>query len=189
MAHFSLQLKNNSLVRPVKFKTSPAFSIIEIVTVLFIVSVALLGIMSLIVQNIQSQSYNKQTLMAYQLAQEGIELIRKVRDSNWANNHNPGHQSIYTFNNNLAPGTYYMDYRDSVPHVAGSNTGPLSLDSNNFYVHGGTGTSTGFSRLITIQSWPATGQPYFIQVYSDVVWYEHGHHYDYRLVTSLYDWY
>lgn len=169
-------------------KDQPAFSLIEIVAVLFIVSVALVGILALIVQNIQSQDYNKKTIIAYQLAQEGIELIRKVRDSNWRQ-----HNVNIHFDNNLPPDVYYMDYRDSVPHSAAANpTGlsVLSLDSNGFYFHDTstpkTSVNSGFSRLITIKDFDET---YVIQVFSDVYWVENGHQNSYHLTTALYDWY
>ena len=83
------------------------FTLIEIITVLFVVSLGLIGVLSLIIQNIQSQSINRRSIIAYQLAQEGIELVRKTRDSNWANGD--------IWNKNLVSGSYYMDPLDSIP--------------------------------------------------------------------------
>lgn len=156
------------------------FSLVEILTVLFIVSLGLVGVLSLIIQNIQSQSYNKNNLIAYQLAQEGIELIRKVRDSNW--------KAEASFDTDLAPGYYYMDYLDSVPQDASSNPALLTVlkqDEQGFYFHDSlsSATSSGFSRLITIQ-----GTSDYLQVISQVSWIDHSRNYTYDLETRLYDW-
>lgn len=165
-------MKNNSLKR--------GFSIVEIITILFIISLGLIGILSLIVQNIQSQTYNKSNLIAYQLAQEGIELVRKVRDSNW--------RAGAAYNANLAPGEYYMDYEDTVPQVhnpASPDELILSQDANNFYInHLATATATPFSRLITISAI----DDYSFRVNTQISWAEQSRNYVYDLETNLYNW-
>ena len=163
------------------------FSLVEIITILFIVSLGLVGILSLIVQNIQSQSYNRDNLIAYQLAQEGIELIRKVRDSNW--------KAGLPFNTNLAPDTdivyqYYMDYRDSAPHDASGNPDTLSIlkkDVYGYYFHdlASPATSSGFSRLITVEQGLDDS---FLRIFSQVSWGDRTRGYYYDLETVLYDW-
>jgi type II secretory pathway pseudopilin PulG len=166
-------MKNNFL--------KPGFTIVEVLTVLFIVSLGLVGILSLIVQNIQSQSYNKSNLIAYQLAQEGVELIRQVRDSNW--------REGLSYNDKLAAGQYYMDYADTAPH-AHSPGSPAELllkqDSASFYVHNpALPMATLFSRLITLQ----TIDDHSFQVNATISWQERNRNYTYDLETILYDWY
>jgi len=182
-------MKNNFLKPDLKTRPNagfkhgfkPGFSLVEIITVLFIVSLGLVGILGLIVQNIQSQNYNKSNLIAYQLAQEGIELIRKVRDSNW--------REGLAYNDKLAPGEYYMDYEDASPDsYISSLPGQLALRQNaaNFYVHDtAAATSTPFSRLITIQ----TIDDHSSRINSRISWAEHNRDYTYDLETILYDWY
>jgi len=155
------------------------FTMIEIIVVLFVVSIGIVGVMSLIVQNIKSQSYDKNTLIASQLAQEGIELIRGVRDSNWKANR--------SFATNLTGGDYYMDYLDTVPQVYSGTLADLVLKQNSlgFYLNnlGNSASSTIFSRLITLK----TLNIHSLQVDSTVSWNEHGSH-SYNLQTLLYDW-
>ena len=158
------------------------FSLVEIVTVLFIVSLGLVGILSLIVQNIQSQSYNKDNLIAYQLAQEGIELIRKVRDSNWRGAKLP-------FNIILSPGQYRMDYNDLTPtHYSPGHPEQLILvqDANGFYSHdlAATVNTNGFSRLITIEN----GDDDSVKVTVRISWGTNNRNYTYDLATILYNW-
>ncbi len=103
----------------------------------------MIGVLSLIEQNIKSQSLNKNTLIAYQLAQEGVELIRQVRDTNWRTERN--------WNENLAVGNYYMDYTDTAPHsAANKNDGNLKQDSSGMYLNNPSSTIPGtiFYRII-----------------------------------------
>lgn len=64
-------------------KQNHGFSVIEVVVSIFIINMALIGLVALIVQNIQAQYVNKNNLIASQLAQEGVEMVRNVRDRNW----------------------------------------------------------------------------------------------------------
>lgn len=155
------------------------FSLIEVLAVLFVVSIALLGLVSLIVQNIQVQSVNKNNLIAYNLAQEGIELIRQTRDSNW--------RAAAAFDKDLTTGIYYIDYRDSKPKQTGNG---LIYLYNGFYINS-TGTESGaiptiFTREIYLDKPVYDGNP--LQVRSLITWIDRGHPYRYELRTLLFNW-
>ncbi len=157
-----------------------AFTLIEVITVLFVISLGMIGVLSLIVQNIQSQSLNKNTLIAYQLAQEGVEMIRYVRDNNWREGRG--------WRENLASGTYYMDYLDSVPNIllsANKSYGNLRQDADGMYKNNpiASGAVNGFSRLISIEDYDEG-----IRVVATIYWSDHGREYVYYLETLLYDW-
>lgn len=164
-----------------KFREKKGFTLIEVITVLFVISLGMVGVLSLIVQNIKSQSLNKNTLIAYQLAQEGVELIRQVRDSNWINARGWRHD--------LDHDTYYMDYLDSVPHEVPSfghvhYQGALEQDASGFYRNVLVSSSASiFSRLIEIDN---NGNG--ILITSSVYWTDHGREYVYSLEAKLYDW-
>jgi len=60
-----------------------AFSLIELILAIFILTVAVFGSFALI-QRIAVFAYASQNkLTAYYLAQEGIENVRNIRDNNW----------------------------------------------------------------------------------------------------------
>lgn len=166
-----------------KIKLKAGFSLIEILAVLFIVSMTLLGVVSLIIQNIQVQSINKSNLMASSLAQEGIELIRHVRDNNWQNNQ--------SFDTGLSDGQYIVDFNSGTAIlITDTEQTKLFLD-NGFYVHNlgpATGlTETIFSRQVVISrlnSYP--GAP--LQVRSIVSWNDRSKPYRYELQALLFDW-
>lgn len=164
------------------------FSLIEIMTVLFVISMGLVGVLSLMVQNIQNQNINRGALIAYQLSQEGIELVRRTRDSNWAaRTIDPGR----AWNYNLAPGHYIMDYRDLIPRgVSFSGQVYLKQDSSGFYYNPDSSSDPNlnsiFSRYIDLVLNPSNPNSFYVR--STVNWSDHGKIFSYVLETTLYDW-
>lgn len=67
-------------------KNKPAFSLIEVLISFTILSISLIAITQLITTTIQANRQNTSRLQAYYLAEQGIELTRHVRDSNWLQN-------------------------------------------------------------------------------------------------------
>ena len=161
--------------RKIKAKKS-GFTLVEIVAVLFVVAIGLVGVLSLIVQNIQSQNISKNTITAYQLAQEGVELVRKVRDTNWL--------ATRSWNAGMLPGVYYMDYQDALPNILSAGDEALYKDASGFYVHGG-GVATPFSRVIEIEEI----NPSAYRIYSRVTWSDRNNSFNYDVEALLYDWY
>jgi len=56
---------------------------IEMIVVIFIISVGLVSILSLSTTNLRNQRQGANRLVASQLAREGVELSRNIRDTNW----------------------------------------------------------------------------------------------------------
>ena len=163
-----------------KIRDKRGFTLIEVITVLLIISLGMVGVLSLISQNIRSQSLNKNTLIAYQLAQEGVELIRQVRDTNW--------REGVDWQTDLNAGTYYMDYQDRTPHLAlSASYGNLGSDSDGMYYStpGSAAAGSGFSRLIRITE-DATDPKILITV--SIYWSDRGRNFSYDLEAELYDW-
>lgn len=161
----------------------PAFTLVEVITVLLVISLGMVGTLSLISQNIRSQSVNEKTMVAYQLAQEGVELIRNHRDTN--RNYNDGWRTGME-----ADGVYTMDYTDLEPSILVTQSqGDLYFDSSGMYRHGLMNDSkTGFRRTISIKSAPAAENLDYITVTANVSWNDHGKPYVYSLESQLYDW-
>lgn len=159
-----------------------AFSMIEIVAVLLVVSIGMGGIMSLIIQNIQTQSVSRKNLVAYQLAQEGVELIRQIRDTNWLGS------SEWT--TNLSAGNYYMDYLMATPYVSTQiSDGRLIKNQNNMYVSSpGDMSQDNFSRIISISYPDPTGVSGKMLINSTVYWTDRNNSYNYSIEAALYDW-
>ncbi len=163
-----------------KVNNSKAFSVLEMIIAIAIISIGLLGLVSLGTQNTRVGYINKNSLTASMLAQEGLELVRNNRDNNWRS-------VVASWSNNLiGDGDYVVDYTgfldDSVDNIDEPGA-RLYLDSNGFYVHNNTGKSTPFFRLITV-----VDKVDYIIVLSQVKWAEGSNIHTYTAETRLYNW-
>ena len=183
--------ERKSIIMKINFKKKKsAFSIIEIMAVLFIVTIGMVGMMNLISQSIRVQRLNKHTLVAYQLAQEGIELVRVIRDDNWL----AEESSKVEFINAMNPGSYCIDYSNVELGENINDACRLYLNSNDFYVHdeGTDNIETPYSRLITIEKYEEEGseeENYAVAVTVKITWEDVSGILEYEAETRLYDWY
>lgn len=159
----------------------PAFSLIEIMAVLLIVSLGLIGVANLATQNIQAQTINRGNIVAYQLAQEGLEIVRQIRDTNWLNKRN--------WRTGLNEGTYCVDYTStSLRPSAGPSECKLYFDSNNWYYSpalvNNNSVFSNFRRVVTISYLSTTSA----SVRAIVTWDDRNRVSRYEVETMLYDW-
>ena len=162
-------------------KNKKGFSIAEIVVVLFIMSMGMVGVLSLSARNIKTQNINKNRIIAHQLTQEGLEIIRNVRDWNWKNSND--------YNVGLSNGNYRVDYSGYLQYTtANIDSAKLQIKDDGtyigFYVHDSNEPDSIFSRLITI----ATNDANSIKVTCLVQWNDRGGIYQYTSQELLYDW-
>lgn len=66
-----------------KLYVKKAFTLPEILVGMSIISIVIFAATSVLVSVIRSNSENINTMIAYGLAQEGLEAVRNIRDSNW----------------------------------------------------------------------------------------------------------
>ena len=59
------------------------FSIIEVMVGIFIFTMGLISIYALLVSSLKVSDYNKNAIIAWNLAREQIELLRNIRDTNY----------------------------------------------------------------------------------------------------------
>ncbi len=157
------------------------FSIIEIMAVVFIVTIGMVGMMTLIYQSIKIQRFNRHTLIAYQLAQEGIELVRVVRDSNWI----PAPEE--DFDDLLPYGSYCLDY-ENVLLTAVAEPCPLYIN-NDFYSHNSIGELSLYKRQIIISPIADINNNQGVRVVSEISWEDAGgSEFSYQAETKLYNW-
>lgn len=159
------------------------FSIVEITVVIFIISVGLLGVMALNTRNLQVQNINKNDLIAAQLAQEGLELVRNIRDTNWLKGDDwKSGVGIGTNSDIVQDGDYTIDYAGNIVDIDGIDNAPLSINGSGFYDHG-VGASSPFFRLISV-----VDQIDSLNITCTVRWRERGRVNDYKAETVLYNW-
>ena len=59
------------------------FSLIETIVAVFLITVGLIASVDLITKGLRGSIDSRDQLIAAELAQEGIELVRNIRDNNW----------------------------------------------------------------------------------------------------------
>jgi len=112
----------------------PAFSLIEVIVAFSVLVMVIIACTNLLVSIIRSNTANENRLVAYGLAQEGLEAIRNIRDSNWLLGADfqgkVGDQCLWQGNWNCLPGSVgdkkYFTI-DSYPTDISSNSS-ASLD-------------------------------------------------------------
>lgn len=154
------------------------FSLVEVMAVLFLVSMGLIGVLALLVQSMQVRYINRNAMTAYSLAQEGIELVRHVRDSNW--------RQSEPWLTGLAAGEYCLDYQDPVPVSTSGQGCRLYIGADGFYDHVNSlgDQASPFYRKVSVSA-VATSSAV---ITADISWTDHSKSYGYHLETILYDW-
>lgn len=159
------------------------YTLLETIIALAVILGAIAGPYSLATRGILSSLASKNKLAAYNLSQEGIELVRKIRDDNvlagssWDSGISSGSWKIDVVNNALSP----------FDSAALLYDGTLGLYQNN------TGSASLFTRRITIQKPPANPTPGIpstdqILVISTVTWTERGLSKTAELQEIMYNW-
>ncbi len=81
-----------------RLRSTSGFSLTEVMIGIMILTVAIVSASNLLVSMVKTNKVNVQSLQAYYLAQEGIEAIRNIRDTNWLHNLDfMGENGLYGF--------------------------------------------------------------------------------------------
>ncbi len=192
-----------SFMKKIFYKKQKGFSLLEVIVAASIVVVALLGLASLMLQSLRVGAINTNHMIASMLAQEGIEIVRNIRDSNWLMADNSWYQAIYYPDLvDASKNTYAVDrYSNSAsasleydPDDTDHSEARLWLDANEFYVlHDNSlnppNTTTMFYRLIEVSGLPEwSDMPDQLNVKSTVKWTERGQTNQHVAETNLYKW-
>ncbi len=122
--------------------TEKGFSIMETILSVFILGVIMLAVIQLINVSLRDIMDTRKNFVAAQLAQEGVEMVRNVRDNNLV-----GGCSNCAFDD-LSEGTYRTSYKDTND----LDTGDYALRyDGNFYNHT-SGSTTEYKRKIIIEN-------------------------------------
>lgn len=128
-----------------KSKKYKAFSFLEVIISVFIISVGLVSSVGLIATSLSGSMDSRKQIVASLLAQEGIELVRNIRDNNWMDN-----DPITTSFSHGIDSTGHRIDRTMID-VSTSTTYALYYHSTNGYVHSSVSANpTPFSRKIII---------------------------------------
>ena len=172
------------------------FTLMEAIVAIFLLTVGIIGVSILITNTISSTRISTDKLIASYLAQEGIEIVRNIRDTNWL-------EGAASWDDGISVGDYEADYTNTQgfyhtcsfsPFTANceyDNLYPLRIDGG-FYNYSG-GTETKFRRRITIfdktdLSSPPDGTVDMFKISVLVTWQEKGKIHKVEAREDLYNW-
>lgn len=140
-------------------RTSLGFSIIEVIVAVSIIAVGFFGVTSLINLSIRLSQSASNRVVASMLAQEGVELVRNLRDSNitsvrtWLARIDPFCDPAAFPNAPCA--IDFESLRTSTSCVicpaSDLSNGKLYINSDGLYTHNGSGTPTPYIRTIYLE--------------------------------------
>ncbi|MHA1481959.1 MAG: type IV pilus modification PilV family protein [Candidatus Heimdallarchaeaceae archaeon] len=157
------------------------FSLIEVITAIFILTVGVGGAFSLIYQTLSAVYIVRSELMASFLAQEGVEVVKNLRDNAWLESRAATSTSWLT---HLGSGDYRLDYLTQDLNTTYGGT-YMKIDSNGFIGYSGD-TTTNFTRKVSLTNvstttvgvvvtveWQTGGRPHSLEVRENITnWYE-----------------
>lgn len=125
------------------------FTILELIVAIFVMTTGIIGAYIAVQAPLHYTGFYNTQLTAYYLAQEGVEIVRNIRDTNWVagGDWNTGLDIC-----NSASGFYCeADYNDSALTQRSIALQPSNLNiSSNLYSYAAGGVSTAFGRKIEI---------------------------------------
>lgn len=124
-------------------KNQKGFTLAELLITIFVFTVGILGIYLVVQNSYATINYAKNRLIAIYLAQEGIEIVRNIRDTNWL-------EEEESWDEGLFEGTSRVQYDKDFLLPDGGET-HLRIDNNGFYTYDdGTNSETPFRRKVDI---------------------------------------
>jgi prepilin-type N-terminal cleavage/methylation domain-containing protein len=160
------------------------FTLLEVIAAIFILTVGIGSALVLISQTLSAASLAKERLIASYLVQEGIEIVRNIRDTNWLKSRT----ATTTWDDGLPNGDWQADYlSQNLTTYPSYDTSPLflNIDANNFYSYSSGGSPTIFKRKITISEKTSDS----MRVDVEVSWQERGRTHNFKALEYLTNWY
>ena len=188
-----------------KQKNKQGMSLLESIVAVGLVMSVVIGSITMSISTIRMGRNSNNRIVALNLAREGIEYVRNLRDSNWLKesegieNTIPEPDRIYQWDDGMEAGAYNLDqYLESGNWVSdfnlldssyeydlencGTNC-ELNVTSNGIYNHT-SGVPSNFSRIITLNK----DNSEYINVVCKIHWLENEKPKFFTLEENLFDW-
>ena len=172
-------LNNSAKSRIAAEEHLTGFTLLEIIVALFIVTIGMGGVFVVIQRSFIIMSVSESRLIAANLAQEGIEIIRNIRDTNWLEGED--------WDSGISAGDWEAQYNEGDGELTAWTGLYLNIDEDNFYSYKTSGlyTPTKFTRKITISDKTLDS----MKITVDVIWKERGGtEHNYIAYHWLYNW-
>jgi hypothetical protein len=127
--------------------------LVELIVAIAVIEIGLFGVWSLFLVNFNTEREAELRIVGVNLAREGVEVVRNIRDSNWLKRklNETDNGQIINWDNGLAAGQYSVNYDSS--ELDDYSAEPLRFNPNNYYVDSllATGNQTAFTRKIILK--------------------------------------
>ncbi len=176
---------------------SKSFTLLEVILAITVLTIAVGGIFTLVSQTIASVSATQSRLIASYFVQEGIEIVKNIRDTNWL--------KFQPWDQGLEEGNWEGDYQTGAPPDCPSlapcffpcqyeSLHFLGIDNDGFYGYNYLPENkTIFKRKITISDGedlddPPDGEIDRLKISVEVFWKERGEIHSIMAQEYLYNW-
>ncbi|MFA5021184.1 MAG: hypothetical protein WC517_03960 [Patescibacteria group bacterium] len=126
--------------------------LVELIIAIAVIEIGIFSVWSLFLINFNAEREAEMRIVGTNLAREGVEVIKNIRDSNWLKNNNNEFigGNIWPWDEKLAAGDYTVNYDSDDPEDAGLTA--LYRNSDGFFTNiEGDNTATPYQRKITIK--------------------------------------
>ncbi len=151
------------------------FTLVETLVALTLLTLAIVPLLSMAFAATSVADSLRNDITAAGLAQEGIEVVRAVRDTNWFN-------GLPAFDANMTAGDHMPAWNDEAVAAPWRDV-PLKIDANGVYNYA-VGTDTAFKRKVTLTRVSSVE----MKVVSEVTWQERNRSRNVRVEADLFDW-
>ena len=160
------------------------FTLLEVMVAIFVITVGVIGVLSALQRATSATFVSSSRLEAIYLAQEGIEIVRNIRDTNWLNEGVVWDSGLPT-----SPPDYRVDYRNKSLFDVECEGIYLKIDGE-FYECSSESGPKKLQRKITIShvDLDGDGEPDKMSVSVTVEWEERGENFQVRVQENLYNW-
>jgi len=162
--------------------SSKGFTLIEVTVAIVILIVGIIGIYTAFSRMVILTSGISNRLIAAYLAQEGIEIVRNIRDTNWVENATSWNDGLTTCSSGCEA-DYKTGTQGEETPLRSYTACYLNIDSNNFYGYS-AGNQTKYKRKITIEEINVDT----LKVTVWISWEEKGRFYDFEAGEYIYNY-
>ncbi|MFA5124511.1 MAG: prepilin-type N-terminal cleavage/methylation domain-containing protein [Patescibacteria group bacterium] len=129
-------------------------SLIELIVSIAVITIGLFSVWFLFLVNFNAVKESEMRIVAANLAREGVEITKNIRDSNWLRmaRNIPDETYLWLWDRGLGDGVYTVDYKGGLSEVTANQSGKLFYDADGYYSAQVSDDTSFFSRLITLTS-------------------------------------
>ena len=153
-------------------------TLIEALVAILILVFGIVPSLAVILTGNAFSSSVRNSLVASNLAQEGMEVVRAMRDANWFNNQ--------AFDTGLSDGVYRLEWNSDVLLLESGNP-PLKITPAGLYNYS-SGADTTFRRRVFVTKLDPLGCNCELRIITEVTWPERGRTKTIQVESHLFNW-